>query len=121
MSTSKNQSFVARLRFACAGFAHGLRVERSVQIQSVALVLVVIVMSVLRVEPEWWALVFVASALVIAAEMLNTAIEHLADHLHPEIHPAIRIVKDCAAAGVLAASAGALGVAVALASHLLGR
>ena len=25
-------------------------------------------------------------------------LEHLADHVHPEIHPSIRIVKDCAAA-----------------------
>jgi len=121
MSTSKNQSFVSRLGFACAGFAHGLRAERSVQIQAVAFILVVIAMSVLHVEPQWWALVFVASAGVLAAELLNTAIEHLADHLHPQIHPAIRIVKDCAAAGVLVASAGAVGVAVALAAHLLAR
>ena len=35
------------------------------------------------------------------AEMFNTALEHLVDHLHPEIHPRIGVVKDCAAAGVL--------------------
>ncbi|MEP7243838.1 MAG: diacylglycerol kinase [Gammaproteobacteria bacterium] len=121
MSTSKNQSFVSRLGFACAGFAHALRAERSVQVQAVVLVLVVLAMSLLHVEPQWWALVAVASSGVIGAELLNTAIEHLADHLHPEIHPAIRIVKDCAAAGVLVASVGAVGVAIALAAHLLAR
>jgi diacylglycerol kinase (ATP) len=49
---------------------------------------------------------------VIAAELINTALEHLADHLHPEQHPRIKIVKDCAAAAVLILSIGALWVAV---------
>jgi diacylglycerol kinase (ATP) len=63
--------------------------------------------------------VLLASAAVVAAELLNTAIEQLADELHPHDSPGIRIVKDCAAAGVLVAALGALGVAVALAVHLL--
>ena len=54
------------------------------------------------------------SALVLAAELFNTAIERLADHLHPQLHPEIRIVKDCAAAAVLCVSLGAIGVAIAL-------
>ena len=66
-------------------------------------------------------MVILASAAVISAELFNTAIEHLADHLHPEIHPSIRIVKDCAAAAVLVSSVAALGVAVALVIHLAAR
>ncbi len=62
-----------------------------------------------------------ASAGVFAAEMFNTAIELLADHLHPEIHPHIRAVKDCAAAGVFIASLGAIAVAVALVVHLINK
>ena len=57
---------------------------------------------------------------VIAAELFNTAIENLADHLHPEIHPSIRMVKDCAAGAVLVASAGALAVGIALLVHIAG-
>jgi diacylglycerol kinase (ATP) len=55
---------------------------------------------------------------VIAAELFNTAIERLADQLRPELHPQIRIVKDCAAAAVLVLSAGALCVGAALALSL---
>ena len=51
-------------------------------------------------------------SLVIAAELTNTALEHLTDHLHPEQHPRIKIVKDCAAAAVLIISVGALWVAM---------
>jgi len=114
----KNLSFARRLRFALAGLAHALRAERSLQTQAVIFVLVIAVLAVLRPAPVWWALVLFASAAVLAAELFNTAIEHLADHLHPELHPAIRIVKDCAAAAVLIAVAGAIGVGVALAVEL---
>ena len=119
MRASKNQSFLTRLRFACAGFAHGVRAEYSLRFQLFALSLVLITLVVLRPEPAWWALVILASAGVISAELFNTAIEHLADHLHPEVHPSIRIVKDCAAAAVLVASFAALAVAAAFLVHLV--
>ena len=39
--------------------------------------------------------------MVIALEMVNTAIETLANRLHPEKHADIKIVKDVAAGAVL--------------------
>jgi diacylglycerol kinase (ATP) len=119
MQVSKNLPFLTRLRFALAGVAHGLRSEYSVRTQAVALVAVLVALMFLRPAPLWWALVLLASSMVLAAELFNTAIERLADHLHPEVHPEIRIVKDCAAAAVLICSAGAVGVAVALIVQLL--
>ena len=115
----KNLSFARRLRFALAGLTYALRAERSLRTQGIVFVLVVVALAVLRPEPVWWALVLLASAAVLAAELFNTAIEHLADHLHPELHPSIRVVKDCAAGAVLLTAAGAVGVAVALAIHLI--
>ena len=115
----KNQPFVERLRFALAGLRHAARAEKSVRIQSVIFILVLGVMALLRPGPEWWALVLLASAGVVSTELLNTAVEHLADHLHPEIHPSIRIVKDCAAAAVLVAVLGAAAVGIALVAHVL--
>jgi len=100
---------------------YGLRSERSLRLQGGALALVLAALAVLRPGPLWWAAVGLASAGVLAAELLNTAIEALADHLSPELHPQIRIVKDCAAAAVLVCVLGALGVAAALAVHLLRR
>jgi len=56
---------------------------------------------------------------VLAAELFNTAIELLADELHPHDSPRIRIVKDCAAAAVLVTVLGALIVGAALLLHVL--
>ncbi len=121
MSVHKNQPFLRRMRFALAGLAAAWRSELSFRFQLVALIVVFLTLLGLRLEPVWWALVTLTSAAVIAAELFNTALEHLADHLHPEVHPQIRTIKDCAAAAVLVASCAAVGVAIALAIHLLER
>jgi diacylglycerol kinase (ATP) len=115
----KNQSFPARLRFALHGLAYALRSGPSVQIQAAVFALALAALTVLRPRPVWWALVLLASAAVIAAELLNTAIEELADQLHPQVHPRIRLVKDCAAGAVLVAVLGALGVGLAFLVELL--
>ena|ERR1700686_5929603 len=121
MPTRKNQPFVSRLRFALAGITHAVRSERSLRIQLFALLWVLIVLARLQPAPLWWALVILAASTVLAAELINTAVERLADHLHPDLHPEIRLVKDCAAGAVLLASIGALGVAIALIIALIRR
>jgi undecaprenol kinase len=118
MSGWKNRPFGARLGFALRGLAHALRTEASLQFQAGAPLAALLL---LRPGALWWAAVLLACAAVIAAELFNTAIERLADQLHPAEHPQIGIVKDCAAAAVLIAALGALGVALALALHLLRR
>jgi diacylglycerol kinase (ATP) len=121
LNSQKNQAFVHRLGFALAGLLHALRTERSLRTQAVVFALVVAALGVLRPGALWWAAVMLSSAGVLAAELFNTALEALVDHLHPAQHPRIRIAKDCAAAAVLIASLGAAAVGVALAAHLLWR
>ncbi len=121
MSSNKNQAFFRRLSFALAGLRTGIRTEHSLRFQAATAVGVLVVLWVFRPEPIWWAMTILASALVMMAELFNTAIEHLVDHLHPEAHPRIGMVKDIAAAAVLMAVFGALGVAAALSVHLFNR
>ncbi len=119
MSGYKNRSFLARLGFALKGLAHGVRAERSLRTQLAAFAAAMAALAILRPGALWWALVLLSSAAVLSAELFNTAIERLADELHPEQHPAIRVAKDCAAAGVLVAALGAIAVAIALLAHLI--
>ena len=121
MHILKNQPFLSRLRFALTGLMAGFRLEHSLRFQAAALATMIIVLIAARPEPHWWALVALTSSAVIAAELFNTALECLADHLHPEHHAQIRIAKDCAAAAVLVAALGALAVATSLIIHLLHR
>jgi diacylglycerol kinase len=56
---------------------------------------------IFQISPGEWAAVLLSGALVLCLEIMNTALEFLADHLHPERHPAIRNVRDMAAGAVL--------------------
>jgi diacylglycerol kinase (ATP) len=115
----KNQSFARRLGFAFAGVVEALRSEHSFRFHVAAAAGVLAALLWFHPPPIWWAIVMLTVTLVLAAELVNTAIEGLADHLHPEQHPSIKIVKDCAAAAVLVASVGALAVAAAFAYQVL--
>jgi diacylglycerol kinase (ATP) len=119
VSAHKNRSFPQRLGWALAGLRHAVRSEHSLKAQLWLFAGAVVVLLILRPPASWWALTLLASSGVIAAELFNTAIEHLADHVHPALHPQIRIVKDCAAAAVLVAALGACAVGGALAVHLI--
>jgi undecaprenol kinase len=121
MGNHKNQPFTRRLRFAIAGLAAGWRTEHSLRYQVLVLVCVLVALVVIGVEPVWWAIIMLTSSAVLAAELFNTALEHLADHLHPDTHPRIRIVKDCAAAAVFMTACGAVAVGIALIIHVAHR
>ena len=69
MQQLKNRPFLARLGFAVAGIRHALRTERSLLTQAVVLGLVVIALILLRPGFLWCALIAIASAAVMAAEL----------------------------------------------------
>ena len=104
----KNKAFLQRMGFAAHGIGAALRSEASLRSQAAAAALVLGVLVWRRPGPVWWALLIMNCGAVLAAELLNTALEHALDQLHPGRHPAIGLAKDCAAAAVLVLSATAL-------------
>lgn len=62
-------------------------------------------------RPMEWAVVLLCFALVLTTETINTALEALADAVHPEHHPGIGKAKDLAAGAVLIAAIIAIIVA----------
>jgi diacylglycerol kinase (ATP) len=70
----------------------------------------------LDLTPAERALILALGLLVLAAELLNTAIETVVNHITGEIHPLAKKAKDCGSAGVaLAALAGGVAWLVVLA------
>jgi diacylglycerol kinase (ATP) len=87
-----------------------LRTQRNMRVHflagTVALVLAVVV-GVSRVD---LLAVVLAIALVLVAEMINTALEAAVDLAMPDEHPLAKIAKDVAAGGVLISAACSLAV-----------
>jgi len=109
----KNLPFRRRVRFALSGISVAFRGEASFRTQCLAACLVVAVLLLTRPAAIWWAVLLLACACVLAAELLNTALEHALDALHPGEHPAMRAAKDCAAGAVLVLSAACIALFVA--------
>jgi diacylglycerol kinase (ATP) len=112
----KAQSFRARLGFALAGIRIVWRREQSFRIQCLLGLAAAAVTAALRPGWMWAALVALSIGLVLAAELVNGAIEYAIDRLHPEIHVEIKYAKDAAAGAVLLTSlaAGCVGAAMLL-------
>lgn len=104
MNDMKNHNLARRLVYAFSGIHAAFKTEKSFRFHIVALIVVVGLLVITRPEPIWWALLLLAAGLVLTAEMINTAIERLVDHLHPEMHPNLKVVKDTLAGAVLVLS-----------------
>lgn len=110
----KNHAFKHRISFAIQGIRAAWHFERSLRTQGYFGIALLPLMLVLQPEILWWALIGIMVVLVLSAELLNTALEHFADHMHPGHHPAIKLVKDCSAGAVLVLSIGAIWVAICM-------
>jgi undecaprenol kinase len=97
----KNQHIIRRFQFALAGLKESWRSEKSVRAHIAVGVAVLTLLLVTHPAPLWWALLLLAWGLMLAVELVNTALEKLVDHLHPDQHAIIGVVKDTLAAAVL--------------------
>jgi len=86
----------------CRVALHGLRLAMRDTAVAYKLVLSVLLLTVAFAQRSWvdFGLLLVATALVLAAELLNTAIEELCDYVQPDRAPQIGATKDIAAAAV---------------------
>ena len=67
-----------------------------------------------------WCLITLCCVIVIATEGLNTALERLADRVHPDRHPEIGKAKDLAAGATLNVAIGAAIIGIIIfGRHLL--
>ncbi|HSC54022.1 MAG TPA: diacylglycerol kinase family protein [Phnomibacter sp.] len=104
--------FFSRVQFACQGWAAFFRTETHGQIQLVMAILVLAAGLFFSISKIEWIAVLACIGLVLALEMVNTAIEKLADQTHPAQHPQIGFVKDISAGAVLWASVISVAIGV---------
>lgn len=115
----ENRPFAARLGFALAGLRLVLARERSFRAQAILAAAAVLALLALRPGPLWSALVLLSAALVLALELVNSALEYALDRLHPAHSAEIGAAKDSAAAAVLIAALAALSVGALMAAAAL--
>ncbi|MFP4496658.1 MAG: diacylglycerol kinase [Vulcanimicrobiota bacterium] len=102
--------FSESINHAVDGIIYAFKTERNLKIHFVATLAVLLAALVLDLTKLEIVMIFFAIALVMVAEMFNTAMEAFVDLLTLSHHPLARIAKDVAAGSVLIATINALAV-----------
>jgi len=87
--------------YAWKGLRYAFRTQLNFRIHIAAVLIVNAAGLYFGIQPQEWALIWICIGMVLAAELVNTAIEMLTDKLWPERNPKAGHVKDLAAAAVL--------------------
>ncbi|MFR3060694.1 MAG: diacylglycerol kinase family protein [Holdemanella porci] len=90
--------------YAFEGIFTCIRKERNMKIHCIMAVLVVIAGIILKLSPVEWCICLGLFGLVMALELVNTAVESVVDLVTSEYKPLAKIAKDTAAGAVLIAA-----------------
>ncbi len=111
----KKESFVSnRLKsigYAFKGMIILIKTEASIKIQAFIAIAVTIAGFYFEISKTEWIAQLIMIAMVMSVEGINTAIEYIADFVHPEHHHKIGLIKDIAAGAVFIASLIAVVIA----------
>ena len=108
----KKESFLVN-RIKSVGYAFKgaillLKTESSIKIQFVIALCMTVAGFYFDISATEWIVQVLAIGVIMTAEGLNTAIEAIADFIHPEHHTKIGFIKDIAAGAVFIAAIAAV-------------
>ncbi len=105
---------------AIRGVRTAIKSERNLRLDMAVALAVVAAGLYLGLSLTEWSIIVIAIAMVLATEIINTAIENFADRVSPNYDQAVGTAKDLAAGAVLVTAMGAAVVGVlVLGPHLI--
>jgi diacylglycerol kinase (ATP) len=88
---------IRSLKFALKGMWILITTEDSIKAQLFFAFIATLLGFYFEISATEWAIQVIVIGLVLVAEAANTAIEEVADFIHPEFHEKIGLIKDIAA------------------------
>ena len=110
----KSNSLGEAGRHAWSGVWVAFTTERNLWIQVIVYVVVLIVAILVQLSFLEMAMIILAATVVMALEMVNTAVEHFADVVEPRYSKVVGKIKDFTAGAVLLTSVAAVVVGLLL-------
>lgn len=112
MEFKKDNSFVkGRIKsvsFAVKGALKLIQTEHSIMVQFSIGILMTFFGFYMQISSTEWLIQTLVIGLVMSIEGLNTAVEKIADFIHPDYHQKIGFIKDIAAGAVFFAAITAI-------------
>jgi len=97
--------------YAFKGMLILVKTEASIKVQTSIALLITFAGFYFEISKTEWIAQIGMIGLVISIEGMNTAIEYIADFIHPEYHQKIGLIKDIAAGAVFIAAIAAMIIA----------
>jgi diacylglycerol kinase (ATP) len=108
-----NSFFTGRFKsmgFALKGAIKLITTEHSIMVQSCLAIIMIVAGFYFEISHDEWLVQTLVIGLVLGIEGLNTAVEKVADFIHPEYHERIGFIKDIAAGAVFFAAMTAIAI-----------
>lgn len=102
----KNKKLINSFKYAFTGMWSAYKSERNMKIHIAVAILIILFGVFLQISTYEWLACIVCFAMVIGAEMFNTAIETVVDIAMPKKDERAKKAKDVAAGGVLVFAIG---------------
>lgn len=111
------KKYINKFKYAFAGLLDGITHDRSILLQSLIGIIVIIVCSALHLQIWEWIVIVAFVGAVIALEFVNSALETITDKISPEYSKEAKKIKDYAAAAVLIMSIAAAVAGILIISN----
>lgn len=95
------KSLILAFKYAFDGIFRTIRNERNIKIHILAVIVVIIMGIVYRINTIEWIICLLLFGLVISSELINSAVEHTVDLCTKEENELAKFAKDAAAGAVL--------------------
>jgi diacylglycerol kinase (ATP) len=99
---------IKAVKFAAKGFWILITTEKSIITEVIIGIIITIIGFLMDISTTEWIFQTFAIGIVLVAESLNTAIEKIADFIHPDYHKKIQFIKDISAGAAFFAAIIAL-------------
>ena len=96
--------FLNSIKYSIDGLVNAYQNEQSLWLHAMCTTLIVVLGFILQISFIQWAIIVIALVIVLAVELLNTAIEATVDLITKEIHPLAKVAKDCGSAAAFVSS-----------------
>ena len=92
---------IKSFKYALEGIIYAFKYVQNIIVHTLVCIIVIILGFLLKISYFEWLICLILFGLVIATELINTAIEALVDLACPKIDPLAKIAKDTASGAVL--------------------
>lgn len=115
------RKFFKSFSYAAAGIFHAMKMERNFKVHLLVAILVLVMGMFVELSIVQWFIIIILIGVVLALELVNTALERIVDLVTEEYHPLAKQAKDAAAGAVLvfAIASAVIGLLIFIPKWLL--